>query len=205
MSDNLQPCMITELVCTRLSHDLIGNIGAVANAVEILDEDPEGVADIKPILQISSHTLSARLKFFRLAFGLNNAAPKNTAEIEQICKDYLSTVGSRQTPITLVLSLKTPALYKIVMLCIMSMADIFIRGGTLKIDETENGLTVAAQSPAPLSAGKIQILQNTINGQFPEENPSQTAALIYMMQLLQNSAVKITLQATELQAVLRIA
>ena len=53
MSDNLQPCMITELVCTRLSHDLIGNIGAVANAVEILDEDPEGVADIKPILQIS--------------------------------------------------------------------------------------------------------------------------------------------------------
>lgn len=29
---------ISEIVATRLSHDLIGNIGAVANAVELLNE-----------------------------------------------------------------------------------------------------------------------------------------------------------------------
>ena len=29
---------ILETVCTRMSHDLIGNIGAVANAVELLEE-----------------------------------------------------------------------------------------------------------------------------------------------------------------------
>ena len=26
----------TELICTRISHDIIGNVGAVANAVELL-------------------------------------------------------------------------------------------------------------------------------------------------------------------------
>ena len=205
MSDNLSSNTITELICTRLSHDLIGNIGAVANAVEILDDDPESVADIKPILQISSQTLAARLKFFRLAFGLNNAAPKNIAEIEQISKEYLSTVGSRQTPINFALALNTPELYKIVMLGIMSLADTFIRGGKLSVSENTNGLTMKAESDSPLSIGKLQTLQSTIQGHIPEENPSQTAALIYMLQLLENSAVKITLNFTEHQAVLQIA
>lgn len=27
---------LSELICTRISHDLIGNIGAVANAAELL-------------------------------------------------------------------------------------------------------------------------------------------------------------------------
>ena len=75
MSENFS-FQISELVCTRISHDLIGNIGAVSNAVELLDEDPESVADVKPILEFSSKVLSARLKFFRLAFGLNNTSVK---------------------------------------------------------------------------------------------------------------------------------
>ena len=40
---------ISELVCTRISHDLVGNVGAVSNAVELLDEDPESVDEVKPI------------------------------------------------------------------------------------------------------------------------------------------------------------
>ena len=30
---------ITEIVCTRISHDLIGNIGAFANALELMEDD----------------------------------------------------------------------------------------------------------------------------------------------------------------------
>ena len=32
---------ISEVIATRLSHDLIGNIGAVSNAVELLNEGDE--------------------------------------------------------------------------------------------------------------------------------------------------------------------
>ena len=32
---------LSELLVTRLSHDIIGNIGAVANAVELLNEGDE--------------------------------------------------------------------------------------------------------------------------------------------------------------------
>ena len=70
--------LICELICTRLSHDIVGNIGAVSNAVELLEEgDMDFIDDIKSILSVSPKTLSSRLKFFRMAFGLNNSNLEN--------------------------------------------------------------------------------------------------------------------------------
>ena len=47
---------ISEIVATRLSHDLIGNIGAVANAVELLNEgDEDDREDIGNILNFSAY------------------------------------------------------------------------------------------------------------------------------------------------------
>ncbi len=196
---------LSELICTRISHDLIGNIGAVANAVELMDEDPEAIDDAKPILSISSKVLTARLKFFRLAFGLNNTGVKTIAEITAPAEEYIATVGSRTAPIKLNFNISTPALYKIVMLGIMAMGDIFIRGGELKISETASGLTFTADSQSTLSAGKLAVMQKVLNAEMPAENPAQSAPLIYMMRLLNDTPVKITVSYTEKQAVLQIA
>lgn len=196
---------LSELICTRISHDLIGNIGAVANAVELMDEDPEAIDDAKPILSISSKVLTARLKFFRLAFGLNNTGVKTIAEITAPAEEYIATVGSRTAPIKLNFNISTPALYKIVMLGIMVMSDVFVRGGELSISETVNGLTFTADSQSALSAGKLAVMQKVLNAEMPAENPAQSAPLIYMMRLLNDTPVKITVSYTEKQAVLQIA
>ncbi|MDY4885279.1 MAG: hypothetical protein SO141_03415 [Alphaproteobacteria bacterium] len=196
---------LSELICTRISHDLIGNIGAVANAVELMDEDPEAIDDAKSILSISSKVLTARLKFFRLAFGLNNTGVKTIAEITAPAEEYIATVGSRTAPIKLNFNISTPALYKIVMLGIMVMSDVFIRGGELSISETVNGLTFTADSQSALSAGKLAVMQKVLNAEIPAENPAQSAPLIYMMRLLNDTPVKITVSYTEKQAVLQIA
>lgn len=196
---------LSELICTRISHDLIGNIGAVANAVELMDEDPEAIDDAKSILSISSKVLTARLKFFRLVFGLNNTGVKTIAEITAPAEEYIATVGSRTAPIKLNFNISTPALYKIVMLGIMVMSDVFIRGGELSISETVNGLTFTADSQSALSAGKLAVMQKVLNAEMPAENPAQSAPLIYMMRLLNDTPVKITVSYTEKQAVLQIA
>ena len=196
---------LSELICTRISHDLIGNIGAVANAVELMDEDPEAIDDAKSILSISSKVLTARLKFFRLVFGLNNTGVKTIAEITAPTEEYIATVGSRTAPIKLNFNISTPALYKIVMLGIMVMSDVFIRGGELSISETVNGLTFTADSQSALSAGKLAVMQKVLNAEIPAENPAQSAPLIYMMRLLNDTPVKITVSYTEKQAVLQIA
>jgi hypothetical protein len=60
--------LVSETILTRLSHDIVGNIGAVSNAVELLEEgDLDFIDDIKSILKTSSQTLANRMKFFRLA------------------------------------------------------------------------------------------------------------------------------------------
>lgn len=196
---------LSELICTRISHDLIGNISAVANAVELMDEDPEAIDDAKPILSISSKVLTARLKFFRLAFGLNNTGIKTTAEIIKQSEEYIATIGSHTSPIKLNFNFSTPALYKIVMLGIMIMADVFIRGGELNIAETANGLTFTADSQSALSSGKLAVMQEVLTGKMPQENPAQSAPLIYMMRLIDGTPVKLTLTYFEKQAILKIA
>ena len=102
---NAQATEIAEIISTRISHDLIGNIGAVGNAVELLEEgDMDFLDDIKSILKISSGVLNSRMKFFRMAFGLSNANLEDSLVVEKTIRDYLSTLGNKNFPIELDLS-----------------------------------------------------------------------------------------------------
>ncbi|WP_417317143.1 histidine phosphotransferase family protein [Emcibacter sp.] len=59
------------LLCSRLCHDLISPVGAIANGIEILaDEDDEVMREeVLKLLDRSASQTSNRLQFFRLAFG----------------------------------------------------------------------------------------------------------------------------------------
>ena len=205
MIKQLPPQNVSELICTRISHDLIGNIGAVANAVELMEEDTDSIGEVKPILEVSSQTLTSRLKFFRLAFGLKNTDIKDINDIRMIAEKYLNTIGSRTSPINLLWSVNTPQLYKIVLLGIMTMADVFIRGGELQVSEDNNGLEIKAVSTSPLSVGKLAALQKVREGIIPEENPAQSAPLFYLMSILNGTNINISLKYDNNSAILQIA
>ena len=59
------------LLCSRLCHDLVSPVGAMANGIEILaDETDEDMrAEVIALLEHSARQTSNRLQFFRLAFG----------------------------------------------------------------------------------------------------------------------------------------
>ena len=177
-----------------MSHDLIGNIGAVANAVELLNEgDEEDKEDIGNILNFSSKVLSRRLKFFRLCFGLSNAAIKTLAELEEIIANYLLTLGNPNTPISLALTIETPKIYKLVMPAVMMMADVIIKGGKVRVTQTENALLITSESPAPLNGAKLANISKILDGEEPEENVSSYAPLYYLLSYLNKSGVSIRL------------
>ena len=133
---------IAELVCTRISHDLAGGIGTVSNALELWEDDPEDVLSIKPLLESSAQILAARMKFFRMAFGLKNAAPKKTDDLNVVIEDYLATIGNAKMPITMESNVQNVSYYKIMMLSIMALADVFVRGGKIKaVENVDNYLS----------------------------------------------------------------
>lgn len=63
---------VTELLCSRLCHDLVGPVGAVNHGIELIeDENSSVMGEATQMIAQSAQQASNRLEFFRLAFGLS--------------------------------------------------------------------------------------------------------------------------------------
>lgn len=61
---------VLELLASKICHDLISPVGAVANGVEFLEElEIEGAEDVVNLIQFSAKQGSAKLQAYRLAYG----------------------------------------------------------------------------------------------------------------------------------------
>ena len=194
--ENILSTEITELVCTRISHDLIGNIGAVSNAVELLEEgDMDFMDDIRSILKISSSVLTARLKFFRMAFGMTNANLEKLDLVEKTTADYLKTLGNINYPINLNMRLANWQLSRMSMLAVMILADIFIKGGSIEVKEETGRLVIMAKGDNR-SVEKMTQISDIVNGKLIERT-AQYAPVFYLMELLSKFKLKLNIINTE--------
>ena len=175
---------ITEIVCTRISHDLIGNIGALANALELMeDDDIDFMEEIKSTLNFSSTVLMSRLKFFRMVFGLNNANLENADTVRNISQNYVKSLNPHH-PIEIDISPINGQsdLNRVIMLAVMLCSDIIVKGGKITIKTDSQQITTNVTSLFPLAQDKIIEINNIIKGSYPE-NLSQYAPLFYLQEM----------------------
>ena len=175
---------ITEIVCTRISHDLIGNIGALANALELMeDDDIDFMEEIKSTLNFSSTVLMSRLKFFRMVFGLNNANLENADTVRNISQNYVKSLNPHH-PIEIDISPINGQsdLNRVIMLAVMLCSDIIVKGGKITIKTDSQQITTNVTSLFPLAQDKIIEINNIIKGIYPE-NLSQYAPLFYLQEM----------------------
>lgn len=157
MSD---PLHLVGLLCARLCHDLVGPVGAVVNGVELLtdaDDDEELREQSIALIGDSATELSARLRFFRIAFGSSGGdAPMSQEELTSIVGPVLqgrrialavegAEHGVGRTALRLLFTL------------ILIGADCLPRGGRLTLDLTGEGVRILVQGdrcalPAGLAA-----------------------------------------------------
>lgn len=72
---SLEPLDLAALLCSRVCHDVISPVGAIVNALEVLDEDDPSMRDFAlDLIKKSARSASARLQFARLAFGAAGSA-----------------------------------------------------------------------------------------------------------------------------------
>lgn len=194
---------LAEMISTRISHDLIGNIGALSSALELLRESNNELDEgTLGILNTASFTLKARQTFFRIAFGLDTKSI-DAQELNKICQDYLATVGSRVSPITLELNSASPDLAKLFCLCVMIGAEVCVRGGNIAISVSKNNMIIDVKSNYPLSAPKIGVYQNLLQNIIPQDNVSQYVQLIYLRELLGNDvAMRLLIDENHMQLII---
>ncbi len=85
---------LAALLCSRVCHDVISPVGAIANGLELID-DPEMDEETKEtalaMVRTSSRTASAKLKFCRIAFGAAGSAGAmiDMSEAGEIAKAFV--------------------------------------------------------------------------------------------------------------------
>lgn len=197
------PTEIAEMVCTRMSHDLGGGIGAISSSLELLAEN-NNVLDNETLqlITIATNTLKSRQQFFRVAFGSNGKVTEGT-DLQKLCDNYLETIGSRNFPFKLKINGLSAELAKIICLCIMTLSEVAIKGGDISVDINKNNITLKISSDYKLAATKIADYAKIINKEKLSDNLPQYVALIYLQDLLGNGAsFKISSSETEMTLVI---
>lgn len=128
------------LLCSRLCHDLISPVGAIANGIEILavEDDEYMRVEVMKLLEQSAGQTSDRLKFFRLAFGAAGGFGENIP-----LRDAENAIVSlyQNTPVEFEWNSQIHEMNKSavkVMLNMLLMAgESLVRGGDLTVDITD--------------------------------------------------------------------
>ena len=81
------------LIGSRICHDLISPIGAINNGLELLDMSGGAPGPEMDLIQESVGNASARIRYFRVAFGAAGEQMMGRSEIVSIIKDVMQ--GSR--------------------------------------------------------------------------------------------------------------
>ena len=66
---------LVELIAARMSHDLVGPVGATVNGVELLAEDQTADPDVVRLIGHSARQASRRLQVFRAIYGTAGTLP----------------------------------------------------------------------------------------------------------------------------------
>lgn len=89
---------VTELICSRLCHDLISPVGAINSGLELLEEGDAALRDeAYGLVERSGGMAARRLSFYRLAFGFAGSAEGtySLADVRSLADGYL--VGGKVT------------------------------------------------------------------------------------------------------------
>ncbi len=165
----LTPSTLAALLCARICHDLVSPVGALGTAIEILNDDSNADMhdDALDLVRSSARRATAKLKFLRLAFGAAGSAPGiiATEELTTLSQNMFADAKAELDFAFHADGLdknRARLLLNLIMLGVQSVP----RGGTVRIDTTEDALTITGTGPrARLDEGVARAL----SGRAPED------------------------------------
>jgi histidine phosphotransferase ChpT len=136
---------LAALISSRICHDVISPVGAIANGLEMLGEEQDEAMreQTMDLIRKSARQASAKLQFARLAFGAAGSAGAeiDLRDAERVAKDFVQgkhSLSWQGPPVTLPKN-KVKLLLNLVALGVVALP----RGGTVNVDITGEGPAAA--------------------------------------------------------------
>ncbi|MFL4471168.1 histidine phosphotransferase family protein [Tateyamaria armeniaca] len=136
---------LAALIGSRICHDLISPIGAINNGLELLgmSDDREG-PEIELITE-SVENASARIRFFRIAYGAASDQPMGRSEVITILRDM--TGGGRLTVAYGPMDDQPRWAVRMVFLAIQCLETSMPYGGRIEVSCDTGKWTISGHSP----------------------------------------------------------
>jgi histidine phosphotransferase ChpT len=180
---------LAALLCSRLCHDMLSPVGALANGLELLaeEQDPEMRKRCMELLEQSAKTSTDKLKFFRLAFGaaggFGDAVPVEEAQ------DVINALATEAKRVQINWAIAGSSLPKPAVKVLLNLAqialDALVRGGTLDIGAERNGGNIEIVARA--TGDKIafdETIGRALQGELEAYEISSRTAAAHMIGLL---------------------
>jgi histidine phosphotransferase ChpT len=173
---------LAAMLCSRLCHDMLSPVGALANGLELLadEQDPEMRKRCMELLEQSAKISTDKLKFFRLAFGaaggFGEAIPIDEA------KSVIDALAADNKRIAINWAIAEPSLPKPAVKVLLNLAQIaldsLVRGGTLDIgaERRDGAVEIVARARGDRIAFDESIGRALQGDLAPAEITSRTAA-----------------------------
>jgi len=137
---------LSALLCSRVCHDVISPVGAIANGLEVLDEetDEEMRECALDLVRKSAAQAAAKLQFARIAFGAagSSGAMIDLGEMEEITGGFIDASKVKldwHAPRDTRPKDEVKLLLNMILIALAGMP----RGGTLTVLVDENGMAVS--------------------------------------------------------------
>ena len=181
------------MLCSRLCHDMLSPVGAIANGLELLntEDNPEMRATVMELLEQSSRISSQKLIFFRLAFGAAGGYGEMIA-IDQ-AKGVLNALVADSKGVTCNWAIEEAKLPKSAIKVLLNLAHIglesLIRGGTLDVGaETRDGnIEIVVRASAERVAFD-EVIGRALQDELEADELNSRTAAAYMTFLVAQEA-----------------
>jgi histidine phosphotransferase ChpT len=177
---------LAAMLCSRLCHDMLSPVGALANGLELLaeEQDPEMRARCMELLEQSARISTDKLKFFRLAFGaaggFGEAIPIDEAQ------SVINALAADAKRVEINWAIAEPRLPKPAVKVLLNLAqialDALVRGGTLDIgaERREGAVEIVARARGDRIAFD-ETIGRALQGDLDESQITSRTAAAHMI------------------------
>ena len=176
---------LSAMMCSKVCHDLVSSISAMSMSLEMLDE-PGASDEALDLIRRSVATASARLQFFRLAFGASGStgAGIDTGDAEKVAMAFIADEKPDLTWNVERAILPKNQVKLLLNLLIVSIGTV-PRGGTIEVrtEGDENDLKITLRSEGRRARVPVDF-EEMVDGDIPEGGVTSHNAQAYHTMLL---------------------